>query len=174
MNVFGFGFSFVAQALLRKYGFKATLLAFAAAMFAIPGATMFLLQEGSRDPLPPDRKLSATELPQPPVPEGRCLTERMYYRRPIFYVLSLPNLMQAFAFNLSFTYPPSFATDLGYTQMEGALLLAIANLAQIIGEVDFGKLSDKVRFQGHCALGSSLVAAIAILNIWGLSHTLIR
>ena len=74
MDVFGFGFSFLAQVLLRKYGFKATPLIFAAAMFAIPGATMFLLQERSRDPLPRNRNLSAIKLPQPPVPEGHCLT----------------------------------------------------------------------------------------------------
>jgi MFS family permease len=53
-------------------------------------------------------------------------------------------------------------------------VLAIANLAQIIGEVGFGKLSDKVPFQGLCVLASSLVAAIATLTLWGLSHTLIQ
>ena len=42
-DLIGFGFSFLAQVLLRKYEFKVALLTFAAIMFAIPGPAIFLL-----------------------------------------------------------------------------------------------------------------------------------
>lgn len=176
-DLIGFGFSFLAQALLRKHGFKIALVIFAAIIFAVPGAAMFLLKERIPDPLPRRSKLSAGDLPQHPIPEGCCLanwhgSERIYYKRPIFYLLSTSNLIQAFGFYLPFIYLPSYAADLGYSATEGALVLAISNFAQIIGEVSFGKLSDKMPVRGLCVLGSSLVAAIATLTLWGLSHTL--
>lgn len=176
-DFFAFALSFLAEVLLKKYGFRTSMLIFAAVMFAVPGAALCLLRERGTDPDPPSTS-SPDDLPQPPLPQQNCCTDLwngngiIYYKRPMFYILTLSNLMQAFGFYLPFIYLPSYAADLGYSSTKGAMLLAISNLAQIIGELCFGKLSDMINVHGLCVLGSSLVASIAVLVLWGLARTL--
>jgi MFS family permease len=50
-------------------------------------------------------------------------------------------------------------------------VLAVANLAQVIGEFLFGKISDLIRVRGLCVLSSSLGAALATFLLWGLARS---
>ena len=52
--------------------------------------------------------------------------------------------MQAFGFYLPLSTSPCFAIDLRYSATEGALVLAISKFAQIIGEMNFGKPSNRM------------------------------
>ena len=82
-----------------------------------------------------------------------------YYRRPSFYILFTSNLIHVLAFYLPFIYLPSYSSLLGYSSSQGALVLAVGNAAQILGEIGFGKLSDKMNAQAlvfFCSFFSSL------------------
>jgi len=50
-------------------------------------------------------------------------------------------------------------------------VLAVANLAQVIGEFFFGKVSDLVKVRGLCVLTSSLGASLATFLLWGLARS---
>jgi len=177
-DILGFILSYIANALLSRHGLKITLLVFAAIIFVIPGCSVWLLTE--RVEGPSRRRPSIylqNELPQAPLPEENCGTNAwvgtglIYYRRPIFYLLTLSNLFQAFGFYLPFIYMPSFTIDLGHTTTQATTVLAVANLAQVIGEFAFGKMSDLIRVRGLCVLSSSLGASLATFLLWGLARS---
>jgi MFS family permease len=176
-DLFGCTFCYIANSVLSRHGFKITLLVFAAVIFIIPGAGICLLTE--RVATSTSQRLSnyQDDLPQAPIPEQNCGTKLeatksvIYYRRPFFYLLSLANLFQAFAFYLPFIFLPSFTVDLGYTTTQATTVLALANLAQVIGEFCFGKMSDLIPVRGLCVLGSSLGASMATLLLWGFARS---
>lgn len=61
-------------------------------------------------------------------------------------------------------YLPSFTTRLGYSSGQGALVLALANLAQILGEVGFGLQLDHVN-------GKSFPTSSLTWAIWNIPHS---
>jgi MFS family permease len=167
-DLFGFGFAILASCLLRRFGLRWTLVTFAGIILAISGSGMLILKprpEEGKEVFCPETPLAIFR---------RCLQNaRRYSRQYIFYLFTLSNLFQAFAFYLPFIYLPSYTTDLGHTPTQGAIVLAAANFAQIFGELGFGQLSD--RFNVHAlVLLSSLVASISVLTLWGLAESLVQ
>jgi MFS family permease len=178
-DLVGFILCYIANALLSRYGFKTTLLVFAAIIFVVPGAGIWLFIERVSN-LNHISGLSSDyqgDLPQAPLPKEHCGNELVikaivYYRHPFFYILSFSNLFQALAFYIPFIYLPSYAVDLGCTNTQATTVLAVANLAQVIGELCFGKISDMIPIRGLCVLGSSLGASLATLLLWGFARSL--
>lgn len=95
------------------------------------------------------------------------MASKRYYRRAIFYILVVANLLQAFAFYLPFIYLPSFTTDIGHSTGTAAMVLSVANLAQVFGEIGFGQLSDKVHVK-FLVIISTASASLSALLLWGL------
>jgi MFS family permease len=167
-DLFGFGFAILASFLLRRHGLRWTFLAFAVIMLVVSGPAILFLK-------PRPLEGEGVLCPQSPLAIlRRCLQNaRRYSRQYIFYLFTLSNLFQAFAFYLPFIYLPSYTTDLGHTPTQGAIVLAIANFAQIFGELGFGQLSDRVNVNALIVL-SSLVASISVLTLWGLARSLVQ
>lgn len=92
---------------------------------------------------------------------------KRYYQRSIFYIFTLINLLQALAWYLPFIYLPSFLTAQGHSAHSGATALAIGNLAMIVGDLVFGKLSDKVHVN-TLLIASTAVSALATFFLWGM------
>lgn len=166
-DLFGFGFAILAEVLLGRYGLRWTLLTFAGIMLLISGLAMLFLK-----PRPPeDNEVICSQSPLDII--KRCLyNARRYSRQYKFYLFTLSNIFQALAFYLPFIYLPSYTTDLGHTPTQGAIVLGIANMAQIFGELGFGQLSDSVNVNALIVL-SSLVASISVLTLWGLAQSLV-
>jgi MFS family permease len=167
-DLFGFAFAFLAEVLLWRYGIRWTFLTFAGIILVISGVAMLFLKprpsEGKEDFCPETALAILT----------RCLQNaRRYSRQSIFYLFTLSNLFQAFAYYLPLIYLPSYTTDLGHTPTQGALALAIANFAQIFGELGFGQLSDSVNVHALVLL-SSLVASVSVLALWGLAQSIVQ
>jgi MFS family permease len=167
-DLFGFGFAILAEILLGRYGLRWTLLIFAGIILLISGPAMLFLK-----PRPLEDK--GVLCPQTPLDIlKRCLyNARRYSRQYIFYLFTLSNLFQALAFYLPFIYLPSYTTDIGHTPTQGAIVLGVANFAQIFGELAFGQLSDSVNMHALVIL-SSLVASISVLALWGLAQSLVQ
>ena len=167
-DLFGFIFAFLGEILLGRSGLRWTLLTFAGIVLVISGPAMLFLKP---------RPLEGNEIhcrQSPLAILRRCAQNaRRYSRQYIFYLFTFSNLFQAFAFYLPFIYLPSYTTDLGHTPTQAALVLAVANFAQIFGELGFGQLSDKVNVYVLIVI-SSLVASISVLTLWGLAQSLVQ
>lgn len=167
-DLVGFAFAFLAEILLWRYGLRWTLLIFAGVILVVSGLALLFLK-----PRPSDGQESFCP-PSPLAILRRCLQNaRRYSRQSIFYLFTLSNLLQAFAFYLPFIYLPSYTSDLGHTPRQGAIVLAVANLAQVFGELGFGQLCDIVNVHALILL-SSLVASISVFALWGLAQSLVQ
>lgn len=93
---------------------------------------------------------------------------RRYYHRALFYVFTAANFLQSFAYYLPFIYLPTYATHLGLSRSQGTIILAVANLAQVIGDLGFGKLSDKVHVK-YLVVTTTGVSSCSTFLLWGLS-----
>lgn len=68
-------------------------------------------------------------------------------------------------------YLSSYATELTGSSTNGAIVFAIANLAQVLGEVVFGAMSDKVNVHSLVFI-SALVPSLAAFFIWSFASSL--
>jgi cyanate permease len=73
------------------------------------------------------------------VSEKQPLTYR-FWTQPIFYILSLTTIAQGLTHFLPALYLPSFATDLGASQRDAALLITYFNIMCIITQPLYGTL----------------------------------
>jgi hypothetical protein len=163
LDLFGVAWGFLASAMLNKYGLRTTCLTMAAITLVIPGLCLFFIRERPTDvsAVGMQSHQSASALRRP----------RRYHQRPTFYLFLTANLLQALAFYLPFIYLPSYTTLLGYSTSKGAVVLAVANVAQIFGEITFGRLSDKVSVHMLAAV-SATVACASTFILWSLADSL--
>lgn len=99
-------------------------------------------------------------------------TDWSFLKKPIFWMYSASNLAQGLGFFFPSLYLPSYATAVGLTATQGALLLALMNVSQMVGQFTFGVLSDGRAPVNLLILMSTLVTALASLTLWGLGHSL--
>ncbi|OQU94893.1 hypothetical protein CLAIMM_01179 [Cladophialophora immunda] len=155
-DLFGVAWGFLASSLLNQHGVKTAFLVFAAICFFIPGVGIFFLRERSSaaadscSETASVKELTSTDMLRE-IPTADTLPPRRYHRHASFYIFLLSNLFQSFAFYLPFIYLPSYTTALGYSASTGAMVLAIANVAQVFGEIGFGSLSDRVGVHAWCS-----------------------
>lgn len=155
-GVSGVVMPFLLQALLERYGYMVTLRAVAVALTVLTGPIILLF----KGRLPPSERSVV----------GR--TDWSFMRRPLFYVYCVVNLLQGLAYFLPALYLPSYAASLGLSPAEGALLLALMCVAQVLGQFTFGYLSDDRLPLNILAMLSTSVSAIASLALWGSSRSL--
>ena len=60
---------------------------------------------------------------------------------------------------------------MGLSSAQGALILAVMSVSQVLGQFSFGYLSDLKLPLNVFAISSTLVAAVALLACWGLAQT---
>lgn len=94
-------------------------------------------------------------------------TVRHFLRKPSFYIFLICSVVQGLAYYLPYNYLPSFITALGLSQFQATTILAVANLAQIVGELGFGHLSDKTNVN-ILVIGSNLPTALFVFFLWGM------
>ena len=173
LDLFGVAWGFLASSMLNKYGLRITFLTMAAIAFVIPGLCLFLIRERPGHESPSTRTEGSQISNPSPQPDEAMEppSARRYYLRPTFYLFLIANLLQALAFYLPFIYLPSYTTLLGYSTSKGAVVLAVANIAQIVGEISFGRLSDKVSVHMLATI-SATVACGSTFILWSLADSL--
>lgn len=147
---------FITSALLEKYGYKTTLRATAVAMALLTGPLIPLL----KGRLPPAEHGAVARV------------NWSFLRKPLFYIYALSTLIQGLGFFFPAIYLPTYASDLGLSVTEGALILAIMSIAQTLGQFAFGFMTDKQFSVSSLVIGCSVMATIAVLAIWGLAKSL--
>lgn len=170
-DLFGVAWGFLANALLTRHGTRTTFLVFMGICVVIPGIAINFLRErpASTNAVHKDDtccKISSDD------DDSQATPRRVrYYHHATFYSLVASNLLQAFAFYIPFIYLPSYTTALGHSSSTGAVVLAVANIAQVFGEIGFGRLSDKIDVH-ILVFTSAIVASLSAFLVWSFANSL--
>jgi predicted MFS family arabinose efflux permease len=146
----------VLQALLHRFGYRTTLRAIAVMLVVLTGPLIPLLKGR------PGQQQNASPR-----------TDWTFCRKPLFWIYSTSNVLMGLGYFFPSVYLPSYATMLGLTVSQGAILLAVMSVSQVGGQLTFGYLSDKQLSINVLLAVSSVVAAIATLVAWGLARSML-
>lgn len=157
-GVSGVVMPYAIEALLNKYGYQTTLRIIAVGLAVLTAPLLPFLK--GRLPV------MMTESGQSARTSWICLT------KPLFWVYCGSNVLQGLGYFFPSLYLPSYASSIGLEPSQGALLLALLSVAQVLGQFSFGYLSD-----GHLSVNtlifmSTTMSALAALAIWGLAKSL--
>ena len=141
----------ILQALLSRFGYRTTLRSIAIALVVLTGPLIPLLRS---------RTKSQTV-------RTRLKVDWTFVRRPLFWIYSLSNVMMGLGYFFPALYLPSYATAIGLSSTQGALLLTLMSISQVLGQFLFGYLSDKIAKLDILIITSLAVAATAIFGVWG-------
>ncbi|KIW37706.1 uncharacterized protein PV06_10337 [Exophiala oligosperma] len=147
----GIAMPFIIESLLQKYGYRTTLRASAVGIAVLTGPLIPFL----RGRLPPTETSVLAR------------TNWSFLGKPLFWIYSISTLVQGLGFFFPAIYLPSYATAIGLNSTQGALLLAVMCIAQVLGQFAFGYLSDKKIPVSILAIVCSLMSTVATLAIWG-------
>jgi len=166
------------ETLLKRFGLATTLRAVALGLAICTGPLIPLLRARSRSRATAAAPAASSggdvedgnthainSSPSPP-----SNTDWSFLRVPLFWIYTLSNLAQGLGYFFPALYLPSYATTLGLSATKGALLLSIMSVAQVLGQLNFGYLSDRRFSVNILTLTSTSVSAVAVLAIWGLAR----
>ena len=154
-GVSGAAMPFAVEKLLQEYGYPTTLRAVAIGLFVITGPLIPLLK-----PRLPETGASAP-----------ARTDWSFLRSSLFWTYSLSNFAMGMGYFFPSLYMPSYALASGMSSTQGALLLALMAVSQVVGQTSFGYLSDRRVSINVLAGCSSVVAAVAVYACWGLARS---
>jgi hypothetical protein len=156
-GVSGAAMPFAIEKCLQTYGYPTTLRAVAVGLFVITGPLIPLLR-----PRLPDVRASG--------PVAR--TDLGFLRSALFWTYSLSNFAMGLGYFFPSLYVPSYALASGLSSTQGALLLALMAVSQVLGQTSFGYLSDRSGMSINALAGSSaVVAAVAVYTCWALAQS---
>lgn len=153
-GVAGAAFPFAIEQLLKRYGYQTTLRSMAIGLFVLTGPLIPTLKGRL-----PESESSAA---------GR--TDWSFLMTRLFWVYSTSNLAMGLGYFFPALYLPSYATANGMNSTQGAVLLAIMSVAQVLSQITFGYLSDRELPLDVLTVSSSLIAGVAVYTCWGLAH----
>ena len=155
-GVTGVAIPFAIEALLLRFGYQTTLRALAVALAVVTGPLIPLF----KGRLPTSRTVAV----------GR--TDWTFLTHPLFWTYFVSNIIQGLAFFFPGLYLPSYATAIGLSSAQGALLVALLSVSQVWGQFSFGYLSDRRVPLNLLILASTVVSAIAVSAVWGAARSL--
>ncbi|KAH8816590.1 MFS transporter, MCP family, solute carrier family 16, member 10, variant [Xylogone sp. PMI_703] len=153
----GVAMPFIVEKLLSQYGYPTTLRAIAIALIILTG------------PLLPFFK---GRLPPPNGSDPSEKTDWSFLRKTQFWVYSISNLLQGFGYFFPQLFLPSYATSIRLSSVQGAMLLAIMSVTQVMGQMIFGYLSDHRLSLDLLIMGSTIISGVAAVTLWGLARSL--
>ncbi|KAF1987367.1 MFS transporter, MCP family, solute carrier family 16, member 10, variant [Aulographum hederae CBS 113979] len=146
---------FAFEAMLNKYGYPTTLRAVAVGLVILTGPLIPLLKTRT-----PDSDVSVV-----------ARTDWAFLRVRLFWIYTASNFVNGFGYFIPSLYLPSYATSIGLSSTQGALLLAIMSIAQVLGQTTFGYLSDRKLPINILLILSTAMSSIAVFVCWGFAHT---
>jgi hypothetical protein len=154
-GVSGAAMPFAVEKLLERYGYQTTLRAVAVGLCVVTGPLIPLLR-----PRLPERGAGVA-----------ARTDWGFLRSEMFWTYSLSNFAMGMGYFFPALYIPSYALASGLSSTQGALLLALMAVSQVVGQTSFGYLSDRRVSINLLAGSSSVVAAVAVYACWGLARS---
>ena len=155
-GVSGAAMPLACQVLLRKYGYPTTLRAIAVTLFVTTGPLMPLLK---------------ARLPETQSGTGVGRIDWSFLKNSLFWIYNLSNLIYGMGYFFPSLFLPSYATTVGLPGWQGALLLTVMSISQVLGQFTFGYLSDgKIKLNYLIAI-ATLVSSIATFACWGIARS---
>ncbi|KAF5258817.1 hypothetical protein FOXYS1_10584 [Fusarium oxysporum] len=148
----GIAMPFVFDALLRRIGLKATLLAWAGASAAMTLPTLVFIKP--RIPL-------HTQVQVQPL-------SFRFLRHTSFWMMQAGVIIQSLGYLMPSTYLASYASTIGLPSITGPILLALFSVASVPGGIVHGMLGDKFSATKSVTI-ASIGSALPIWLLWGLS-----
>lgn len=149
---------FTLEALLNRYGYSITLRAVAIGMIVLTGPLLPLF----KGRLPPTTHARASR------------TDWSFFRSPLFWIYTASNLVNGLGYFFPSIYLPSYAAYLGFSPIQGALLVGLLSTSQVFGQFTFGYLSDKRMPVNFLIMVSTVISAASVLALWGFAFTFVR
>ena len=112
--------------------------------------------------------------PRIPVTRAASHSRRVsfsFLQMPAFWVLQAGNIAQGLGFFMPNIYLPSYASTLGLSTTEGAVTVALFNVASVFGAVIVGSLTDRLHVTS-VTLISALGATFSVFIFWGLAGSM--
>ncbi|KAE9964689.1 hypothetical protein BLS_008142 [Venturia inaequalis] len=147
---------FIIQDLLARYGYKTTLRIIAVAMAILTGPLLPVF----KGRLPPSERSQAAK------------TNWSFVRKPLFYIYAVSTLLYGLGVFFPLLYLPSYATSLGLSATQGALLLSTMSIFQVLGQFFFGYLSDRNISVGILCSICMTISTTVVFSTWGLAKSL--
>lgn len=143
------------QWLLNTYGFKTTLRIWSIVLFVLAGPLLYFVKP--RVPIAPASSVRPFNL--------SFLIERT------FLIYQLGNILEALGYFLPTIYLPTYARQLGASNLTATLTVILVNLASVFGCITMGTLVDRYHAT-TCILLSTVGSTLAVFLLWGLSLSL--
>ena len=147
---------FIIEALLARYGYRTTLRASAVAMAILTFPLLFLLKG----------RLPASEH------STLARSNWAFLRSSLFWIYASAILIQGIGFFFPTVFLPSFASSLNISSVNGALLLSVMSISQVLGQFALGYLSDKNLSVSLLAAICCIVGAVSSFTLWGLGKSM--
>jgi predicted MFS family arabinose efflux permease len=155
-GVSGLVMPFIVAEMLNRYGYPTTLRAVAIALVILTGPLIPLL----KGRLPPSSHTAIGN------------TDWRFLKSPLFWFYSTSNVIQGLGYFFPSLYLPSYARSIGMSTSQGALLLALLSVSQVLGQFCFGYLSDRRLSLDVLLVMSTVISALASLTLWRFAHSL--
>lgn len=146
---------FVFDAMLKRFGYKATLLGWAGTSAFMMLPTMFFLKPR----IPVSRNARGR-----PVSFG-------FARHLLFWMMLWGVMIQAVGYLMPSTYLASYAINVGHSSITAPILLALVQVASAPGGVIIGLLGDQFG-SSMAIIMASFGATLPVFLLWGLSFHL--
>ena len=147
---------FIIEALLARYGYRTTLRACAVALAILTFPLLFLLKG----------RLPASEH------STLARSNWAFLRSSLFWIYASAILIQGIGFFFPTVFLPSFASSLNISSVNGALLLSVMSISQVLGQFALGYLSDKNLSVSLLAAICCIVGAVSSFTLWGLGKSM--
>jgi len=99
-------------------------------------------------------------------------TDWTFLTKPTFWVYACAVLVQGLGFFFPVVFLPSYASSLGLSPFNGAILLALLSIAQVLGQFVLGFLSDKNFSASTLATACCAATTIVSFTAWGLAKSM--
>jgi len=153
---------YMLEKMLEGYGFRITLCMVVVLMLLFTGPGLVWVKG---PPPPPPTTIAGHE-----ADPSRRLGHVKFLNDALFWIFAAAAFVQGLSFYLPRFYLPTYAHALGLSHNQGAAILALYGVAQFVGQMGLGYLSDKLNIFIPVVL-STAVPALAALLIWGPAQT---
>lgn len=151
----GVAMPFIVEQLLYRYGYPTTLRIIAISLAVLTGPLLALFKGRLQSP-----------------DENSSEINWSFIRCPQFWIYSTSNILQGLGYFFPQLFIPSYATLVGLSSIQGAMLLAIMCVTQVMGQMTFGYLSDHRLPLDALIISSTVVSGIATMTLWNLARSL--
>lgn len=151
-GISGILFPLVLGRLLGHLGYQTTLRICSALLFVLAAPFLYF----HRPRLPISKEIAHHRF--------NC----KFLLNPVFITYQCSNVLEALGFFIPAIYLPTFARDMGTSELLASLTVTALNLASVFGSISMGHLSDRCHVW-ICIAISSIGTALAVFLLWGFS-----